>query len=85
MRELANADHPPSVPLNPMGALPCIARLEDETGSSWWVAATANRWTTTHVLVLWRPDPRNHRQERLVWLRKADVRPWLHKEQATRT
>lgn len=72
-----NAEHPGAVPLNPMGAIPCLARLEDVDGVSWWVPAIANRWTDTHILVLWRPDGRNARKERTVWLRKADVRPWL--------
>lgn len=73
----SNSERPAHVPLNPMGALPCVARLEDAHGTSWWVPAIANRWTSTHVLVLWRPDPRQPRSERPVWLRKADVRPWL--------
>ena len=76
--EPANAEQPPSIPLNPMGAIPCLARLVDANGSTWWVPAVANRWTGTHVLVLWRPNPCDLRQERLVWLRKTDVRPWLN-------
>ncbi|HLR97346.1 MAG TPA: hypothetical protein VK053_22685 [Jiangellaceae bacterium] len=49
----SNSERPAHVPLNPMGALPCVARLEGAHGSSWWVPAIANRWTSTHVLVLW--------------------------------
>lgn len=76
--EPTNAEHPAFVPLNPMGAIPCLARLADGNGSVWWIPATANRWTPTHVLILWRTDPRNPRAERLVWLRTEDVRPWIH-------
>ncbi|MEE6289286.1 hypothetical protein V2J52_16655 [Georgenia sp. MJ173] len=75
--EPANAEQPAKIPLNPMGSVPCLARLVDDDGSSWWVPAVANRWTNSHILVLWRPDPRNHRDERLLWLRKDDVKPWI--------
>jgi hypothetical protein len=71
--EPLNAETPTSVPLNPMGSIPVLARLVDVDGIERWVPATANRWTATHVLVCWREDPTQPRQERLCWLPARDV------------
>jgi hypothetical protein len=72
--EPLNAETPTSgIPLNPMGSIPVLARLVDVDGTERWVPATANRWTAAHVLVCWREDPTQPRQESLCWLPARDV------------
>lgn len=72
---VCNRETPPRVPVRPQGRIEVIARLELDTGrgpDEVWVPATAIRWTRTHVLVTWRPDPAAGRTA-TCWLRAGDV------------
>ena len=72
-RVVANREQPGSVPVRPMGQVPVIVRVAWQNGPEEWRAATANRWTATHVFVCWRDDPRDPGTERYEWLRAQDV------------
>lgn len=68
-----NAMQPPAgAPTRPMGRIPVIARLEWPDRIT-LVPARANRWTRTHVLIVWTPDESTPGVEQLVWLRATDV------------
>lgn len=82
MRPTNAQDRPPGAPLRPMGAVPIIARLVGADGHEWWIPAEANRWTSTHVLVIWKPRGRDPRQYRMCWLPIADVTRTLRTDQA---
>lgn len=80
-RPVLNAEQPPEIPRRQMGRVPVVARLVRPDGAEWW-PATANRWTSTHVLVHWLEDgddPSRHYE--LAWLRAEDVRRFLTAEQ----
>lgn len=69
-----NEEMPSRVPRRPMGSIPVIVRLVDEQGTVWLMPATANRWTATHVLVVYPAAEGSVRPTRLAWLRAQDVR-----------
>lgn len=56
-----------------MGNLPVLARLVLEDGSERWQVAAANRWTDSHVLVVWQNDASDPHSVQLCWLRASDV------------
>lgn len=70
--EYTNIERPEHVPLNPNGkSHQVIIRLVHPDLAESWRAATAVRWTDTHVLVGYERDD----QERTYcWLRVDDVR-----------
>jgi len=72
-RDVANRDRPKSVPVRPMGEIPVIVRVSWVGGGEEWRAAKAVRWTSTHVMVMWRDDPKVSTSERYEWLRAMDV------------
>jgi hypothetical protein len=72
-RDVANRDMPQSVPVRRMGGIPVIVRVSWVGGGEEWRAAKAVRWTSTHVMVMWRDDPGVHTSERYEWLRAMDV------------
>lgn len=72
-RDVTNRDMPASVPGGPMGEIPVIARVSWAGGGQEGRAATAVRWTATHVMVMWRDDPKVSTSERYEWLRAHDV------------
>lgn len=72
-REIANRELPAEVPVRPMGDIPVIVRVAWAGGGEEWRAARAVRWTTSHVMVVWRDDPNVPRTERYEWLRAQDV------------
>jgi len=67
-----NEEHPPQgIPTRPMGNIAVLARMVTREGR-FWIPAKALRWTPTHVMVSYRPEP-EQREETLAWLRKDDV------------
>lgn len=71
--KVANSEQPERMPTRPMGNLPVLARLVLDDGTERWQVAAANRWTASHVLVVWQNDPRDPHSTQLCWLRAADV------------
>lgn len=81
-RYVVNREQPAQAPTAPMGDVPVIVRLQWSDGLEEWRPARAVRWTRTHVMVGWRPDPepavRGRRapgaaQEQWLWVRAPDV------------
>jgi hypothetical protein len=72
-REVSNADRPERVPVKPMGSIEVIVHVVWSDGTEEWRPARAIRWTSTHVMVGWRRDPRGRAGEEWVWLRAQDV------------
>lgn len=80
---MVNREQPAQAPTAPMGDVPVIVRLQWSDGLEEWRPARAVRWTRTHVMVGWRPDPepvvRGRRpaagapQEHWLWVRAPDV------------
>jgi hypothetical protein len=73
-RLIANSEIPDHVPVKPQGSIPVIVRLVwSSSGLEEWRPARAIRWTPTHVMVMWQPEPGNARTEDFLWLRAGDV------------
>lgn len=56
-----------------MGDIPVLARLVLVDGTETWRIASANRWTRSAVLVIWRNDPDNPYSSQMAWLDVGDV------------
>jgi hypothetical protein len=69
-RRPLNAEKPGRVPVGRMGDIPVIARFVFEDGEE-WRPVSANRWTSTHVMVTWVEEGPN--RDQAVWLRAGDV------------
>ncbi|SDT35825.1 hypothetical protein [Jiangella sp. DSM 45060] len=80
----ANEEHPPQgIPARNQDAIPCFVRLVDAEIGELFKAATARRWTTTHVMVSFEvpgTSPSWPRQEVLAWVRAEDVRRELRRD-----
>lgn len=72
-RKITNGEAPAKAPLRRMGAIPVLARVTWTGGDQEWRAATALRWTDTHVMVTWRDERVVPRVDRFEWFRGQDV------------
>ena len=73
VRTAGSADRGPH-PVKPQGSIPIIVRIVwNDGGLEEWRPARAIRWTPTHVMVVWQPEPGNARTEDSLWLRASDV------------
>lgn len=72
-REVANREQPASVPVKPMGSIEVIVHVVWSDGCEEWRPARAIRWTSSHVMVGWREDRNDHRDDRWEWMRAQDV------------
>ena len=74
---MVNREQPATSPVAPMGDLAVIVHLVWSDGLEEWRPARAVRWTRTHVMVGWRPDPSVDAQrgpdEQWMWLRASGM------------
>ncbi|QTE28101.1 hypothetical protein [Pengzhenrongella sicca] len=72
-RRVTNGEVPSKAPLRRMGEIPVLVRVRWPDATQEWQAATALRWTPTHVMVTWRDAHDLPRCDHFEWFRSEDV------------